>query len=210
MHRLSPRFVGGPCTVRQPRRVAGRQRHDEPKAARQGFRRDVEGLRAVAILLVVLYHAHLGVPGGYVGVDVFFVISGFLITSQLARELMAERTSLVHRVLCEKGPADPPRSHGDNDRDGHCGRDSAVAAAGDARFQRCALRGCLRGEHPLRRSRCQLFQRQSFPIAASALLVVVGRRTVLLCLAIAPGRVIARLARKRSSVAKERAPRHAN
>jgi peptidoglycan/LPS O-acetylase OafA/YrhL len=54
-----------------------------------GFRPDVEGLRAVAILLVVLYHAHLGVPGGYVGVDVFFVISGFLITSQLARELRA-------------------------------------------------------------------------------------------------------------------------
>jgi peptidoglycan/LPS O-acetylase OafA/YrhL len=57
--------------------------------ARRGFRPDVEGLRAVAILLVVLYHAHLGVPGGYVGVDVFFVISGFLITSQLVRELRA-------------------------------------------------------------------------------------------------------------------------
>ncbi len=56
---------------------------------RHGFRRDVEGLRAVAILLVVLYHAHLGIPGGYVGVDVFFVISGFLITSQLVRELKA-------------------------------------------------------------------------------------------------------------------------
>ena len=52
-----------------------------------GFRRDVEGLRAVAILLVVLYHAHVGISGGYVGVDVFFVISGFLITGQLVREL---------------------------------------------------------------------------------------------------------------------------
>jgi peptidoglycan/LPS O-acetylase OafA/YrhL len=52
------------------------------------FRPDVEGLRAVAILLVVLYHAHAGLaPGGYVGVDVFFVISGFLITGQLLREL---------------------------------------------------------------------------------------------------------------------------
>ncbi|AEV88175.1 acyltransferase 3 [Actinoplanes sp. SE50] len=59
------------------------------------FRSDVEGLRAVAVLLVVLGHA--GVPfaaGGYVGVDVFFVISGFLITSLLLRERAAGRMSI--------------------------------------------------------------------------------------------------------------------
>ncbi len=57
-------------------------------AGHQQFRPDVEGLRAVAIVLVVLYHAHAGLaPGGYAGVDVFFVISGFLITGQLVREL---------------------------------------------------------------------------------------------------------------------------
>ena len=51
------------------------------------FRPDVEGLRAVAVLLVVLYHAQVpGVSGGYVGVDVFFVISGFVITGVLLRE----------------------------------------------------------------------------------------------------------------------------
>lgn len=50
------------------------------------FRPDIEGLRAVAVLLVVLGHSGLGVPGGFVGVDVFFVISGFLITQQLLRE----------------------------------------------------------------------------------------------------------------------------
>ena len=55
---------------------------------RAGFRPDIEGLRAVAVVAVVLYH--VGVPGfggGYVGVDVFFVLSGFLITGQLLREL---------------------------------------------------------------------------------------------------------------------------
>jgi hypothetical protein len=62
----------------------------EQSGSRGGeFRADVEGLRAVAIFLVVLYHTHTGVTGGYVGVDVFFVISGFLITRQLVRELSA-------------------------------------------------------------------------------------------------------------------------
>ncbi len=54
----------------------------------QGFRPDIEGMRAVAILLVLVYHAGLPfLPGGFVGVDVFFVISGFLITGLLIKEL---------------------------------------------------------------------------------------------------------------------------
>src|SRR5690606_586713 len=58
------------------------------RSARPRFRGDVQGLRAVAVLLVLAYHA--GVPfvtGGYVGVDVFFVISGFLITGLVVREV---------------------------------------------------------------------------------------------------------------------------
>jgi peptidoglycan/LPS O-acetylase OafA/YrhL len=52
------------------------------------FRADVEGLRAVAVLAVVAYHAGLGwVGGGFVGVDVFYVVSGFLITGLLWEEL---------------------------------------------------------------------------------------------------------------------------
>jgi peptidoglycan/LPS O-acetylase OafA/YrhL len=64
-----------------------------PAGPRAWHRRDIEGLRAVAVLLVVLYHC--GVPllgGGYVGVDVFFVISGFLITNLLLREVAGTGT----------------------------------------------------------------------------------------------------------------------
>ena len=51
-------------------------------------RPDVQGLRALAVTAVVLYHLWPGlVPGGYVGVDVFFVISGYLITGLLFREM---------------------------------------------------------------------------------------------------------------------------
>ncbi len=57
------------------------------------FRPDVEGLRAVAVMLVVLFHASIGgVAGGFVGVDVFLVLSGFLITGLLLRELRATGT----------------------------------------------------------------------------------------------------------------------
>jgi peptidoglycan/LPS O-acetylase OafA/YrhL len=61
-----------------------------PDAApsRSSFRGDIEGMRAVAVLLVVAYHAGLPfISGGYVGVDVFFVLSGFLITGLLVDEL---------------------------------------------------------------------------------------------------------------------------
>ena len=53
----------------------------------RGHRGDIDGLRAIAILLVVAFHIELpGFPGGFIGVDVFFVISGYLITRNLLRE----------------------------------------------------------------------------------------------------------------------------
>ena len=58
-----------------------------PSQPRPGYRPEIDGLRAVAVLLVVLFH--VGVPsleGGYVGVDVFFAISGYLITRNIAAE----------------------------------------------------------------------------------------------------------------------------
>ncbi|MGN6478648.1 acyltransferase family protein [Luteibacter sp.] len=51
------------------------------------YRPGIDGMRAIAVLGVVLYHAGFGPPGGFVGVDVFFVISGFLITTLLEAEL---------------------------------------------------------------------------------------------------------------------------
>lgn len=57
-----------------------------------GFRSDVQGLRALAVAAVLVFHASASLlPGGFIGVDVFFVISGYLITSHLVRQLAAGR-----------------------------------------------------------------------------------------------------------------------
>lgn len=58
------------------------------------YRPDVDGLRAVAVVLVLLFHAHLGFRGGFIGVDVFFVISGFLITGLILKEQETNRFHL--------------------------------------------------------------------------------------------------------------------
>ncbi len=57
-----------------------------PATHSRHHRADIQGLRAVAVLMVVSFHAGLPTPGGFVGVDVFFVISGFVITAMLMRE----------------------------------------------------------------------------------------------------------------------------
>ncbi|MGW6917083.1 acyltransferase family protein [Kitasatospora sp. NPDC054939] len=71
-----------------PRGGSGSRSSDTPDSApRAGFRPDIEGLRAVAVLAVLAFHASVpGLAGGFVGVDVFFVISGYLITNLLVRE----------------------------------------------------------------------------------------------------------------------------
>ncbi|MCW3016523.1 MAG: acyltransferase [Solirubrobacterales bacterium] len=72
---------GAPAVLARPRTQA-------PAApAGPTLRVEIQGLRAIAVLLVVVYHLWpAAVPGGYVGVDVFFAISGFLITAHLLRE----------------------------------------------------------------------------------------------------------------------------
>lgn len=59
------------------------------------YRSEIDGLRAVSVIGVVLFHLGLGFPGGFVGVDVFFVISGYLITGILLRQLGEDRFSLM-------------------------------------------------------------------------------------------------------------------
>ena len=60
------------------------------------YRKEIDGLRAIAVPPVILFHTEISLfSGGFVGVDVFFVISGYLITSILLRELEAERFSIV-------------------------------------------------------------------------------------------------------------------
>jgi peptidoglycan/LPS O-acetylase OafA/YrhL len=68
--------------------AASARESSRPPKVTTGRRGDVQGLRAVAVILVVLFHADLPVPGGFVGVDVFFVISGYVVTRMLYTELI--------------------------------------------------------------------------------------------------------------------------
>ena len=73
------------------------------------YRRDIDGLRAIAVLPVVGFHSGLTIfSGGYVGVDVFFVISGYLITSLIMKEVSEDRFSFADfysRRIVRLGPA---------------------------------------------------------------------------------------------------------
>lgn len=64
------------------------------------YRSEIDGLRALAVLIVVLFHAGLPLHGGYVGVDVFFVISGYLITYLIFKDIQEDKFSF--RVFYER------------------------------------------------------------------------------------------------------------
>lgn len=65
-----------------------------PANSRHRVRGDIQGLRAIAVLAVVVFHAGLPLPGGFSGVDVFFVISGYVITSAITRRMSHGRFRL--------------------------------------------------------------------------------------------------------------------
>jgi peptidoglycan/LPS O-acetylase OafA/YrhL len=73
------------------------------------YRQEVDGLRAIAVVPVVLFHAGLSfLQGGFTGVDIFFVISGYLITSLLIDELVTNKFSIIgfyERRACRILPA---------------------------------------------------------------------------------------------------------
>jgi peptidoglycan/LPS O-acetylase OafA/YrhL len=66
-----------------------------PVTSRTAYRPDIDGLRAVAVLAVLAFHYGAPIPGGFTGVDVFFVISGFLITSKLRDDIVAGMFSVL-------------------------------------------------------------------------------------------------------------------
>ena len=83
--------------MRQAHSVSPTDKQQTQRSEPKTFRADIEGLRAVAVLAVVLFHAGVpGIGGGYVGVDVFFVISGFLITGLLWREVSSTGSVRLH------------------------------------------------------------------------------------------------------------------
>ncbi|MDF9617071.1 acyltransferase family protein [Pseudomonas entomophila] len=65
------------------------------KGNKLAYRPDIDGLRALAVFLVLLFHFDLGVSGGFIGVDVFFVISGYLITEVIRNAIKNERFSFI-------------------------------------------------------------------------------------------------------------------
>lgn len=69
-------------------------------SSKMTYRPDIDGLRAIAILLVIIFHSGFSTfPGGFIGVDVFFVISGFLITSIIEKEIKEKRFSFKNFYL---------------------------------------------------------------------------------------------------------------
>jgi peptidoglycan/LPS O-acetylase OafA/YrhL len=73
------------------------QNFDTSRATTTPFRPEIAGLRAIAVVSVLIYHANASwLPGGFVGVDVFFVLSGYLISRLILKDIAANSFSITH------------------------------------------------------------------------------------------------------------------
>ncbi len=73
------------------------------------FRKDINGWRAIAVIAAVLFHFHENwIPGGFAGVDIFFVISGFLMTAIIFRGLEKDNFSIVNFYVARTNRIIPP------------------------------------------------------------------------------------------------------
>jgi peptidoglycan/LPS O-acetylase OafA/YrhL len=104
LRNLVPRAFLNCCDNMTPDRnsmvtqTANLQTHSDPPAAAKHYRRDIDGLRAIAVVAVVLFHFGL-LSSGYLGVDVFFVISGYLLTTIILAQQQRGRFSFADFYL---------------------------------------------------------------------------------------------------------------
>ena len=187
--RMTPRF-GNPAISCQPPRsfcassgglpTLEEMSSSSATAVRASVRPEIQALRAVAIGCVVLYHFWPAVlPAGFVGVDVFFVVSGFLITGLLLRDAERHGRVRLQGVLRAPGPAHPAgRARG---AERLRGRDAPVRAAGGVAAVPAAdpLELALRAELAPRARLADPEPRRPRVDAGPALLVAVGRGAVL-------------------------------
>ena len=170
------------------------------------YRPHLDGLRAVAVYLVVLFHAGSGwFSGGYIGVDVFFVLSGFLVTQLLLRDIARGRLDPVRPLLLAAVPPPAPGRVRRADRHrGRCTprsrRPAEVADVGRVVQGRVPVLDELVLHPPVDR----LLRRRHHDQSRAALLVARGRGAVLPAVAVGVGRRCSSLTRRM-----DRARRHA-
>ncbi len=177
------RWVAPPPASRSTTRRAS----DDGAERRPGIRA-LDGLRALAVGLVLADHGGIpGMAGGFLGVDVFFVLSGFLITSLLLDELGRTRSNRPGQLLDSAGPP-VAAGVGPDGADGGR-RASALRTGGDRQLARRRRRRILLdGELDVRRGQDRLLRAGISTVAAAARLVARRGRAVLHRLAAGIGR----------------------